>query len=112
MKPKKLSVEKENLIIKWNDDKISSIQLSYLRKECPCAGCKGETILLRTYRPAQLPIYHPEMFKIKKIETVGDYAIKIIWKDGHDTGIYSWEYLLQLANDQHNEKEQKYESLL
>ena len=35
---------------------------------------------------------------INKIETVGQYALKILFSDGHDTGLYSWSYLYQLAN--------------
>ncbi len=44
----------------------------------------------------------PEMYKIKNIETVGGYAIQITWKDGHDTGIYSWDYIKKLTENQDN----------
>ena len=52
------------------------------------------------------------MYKIKSIDVVGDYAIKIIWKDGHDTGIYSWTYLKTLEAGQLNNTNQKYDTLL
>ena len=37
---------------------------------------------------------------IKQIESVGNYAIKLNFDDGHDSGIYSWEYLLKLGEQQ------------
>jgi DUF971 family protein len=49
---------------------------------------------------------------IGNIETVGEYAIQITWKDGHNTGIYSWEYLQELDKGQQSEKKQDYDTLL
>ncbi len=112
MKPASIKVEKENITIHWKDSTESRIALRYLREECPCAGCKGETILLHSYRPPKLPIAHPDMYAIKNLKMVGEYAIQIWWKDGHDTGIYTWEYLKTLAADQSDEGKQKYEPLL
>ncbi|NCQ19400.1 MAG: DUF971 domain-containing protein, partial [Ignavibacteria bacterium] len=54
----------------------------------------------------------PDMYTLKNLKMVGEYAIQIWWKDGHDTGIYTWEYLKKLANDQADETKQKYEPLL
>jgi len=54
----------------------------------------------------------PEMYLVKNIETVGEYAIQITWKDGHNTGIYTYEYLLELDKDQTTEKKQDYDKLL
>ena len=97
MYAKQIKIEdKTNLFIKWNDESESRIDLKYLRDECPCATCKGETILLKTYKPPKLQVLNPEMYKIKDIQQVGGYAIQIMWKDRHNTGIYSWEYLKKL----------------
>ena len=52
------------------------------------------------------------MFKIKNITTVGGYAIQITWKDGHNTGIYTYEYLLQLDKDQGDDKKHNYKDLI
>jgi DUF971 family protein len=112
MRPKQIKVNDSKLNIAWSDDSSTSIQLKYLRDECPCAGCKGETILLHTYRPPKLTMVLPGMYEIKGIKLVGEYAIQITWKDGHDTGIYSWEYLLQLDKDQNSNTQQKYDTLL
>lgn len=113
MKPKRINVkDKSDLSIVWQDGKTISIPLKYLRDECPCAGCKGETILFKTYRPPKPTIFSGEMYKITNIDVVGDYAIQITWKDGHNTGIYSWEYLITLEAGMNDSKEQNYNRLI
>lgn len=113
MIPKQIKIEnKDKLFIKWEDDSETRIGLKYLRDECPCASCKGETILLKTYRPPKLTVLSPEMYKIKNIEVVGEYAIQLTWKDGHNTGIYSWDYLKELAKDEGDKKTQNYDPLI
>ncbi len=113
MKPKQIKiVDKEKLSIVWDDDKTTNISLKYLRDECPCASCKGETILFKTFRPPQPTMFSPDMYKVKSIEVVGGYAIQISWKDGHNTGIYSWEYLKALEEGEKENKQQKYDRLI
>ena len=112
MKPKKIEIKDNNLVIEWDDDSKSLISLKYLRDECPCAGCKGETVLLKTYRPPEIKNITTGMYKINDIKIVGGYAIQIFWKDGHNTGIYSWEYLRDLEKGQNNNSPQKYDELL
>jgi DUF971 family protein len=113
MKPKQIKIiDKDKLSITWNDDTLSTISLKYLRDECPCASCKGETILFKTFRPPKPTILSPEMYMIKSIDVVGEYAIQIGWKDGHNTGIYSWEYLMTLESAQTNNTNQKYDTLI
>ena len=104
--------EKKSLEIMWEDERVSTLSLKYLRDECPCVTCKGETVLLKTYRPPSKKMITPEMYMITNIETVGEYAIQITWKDGHNTGIYSWEYLSQLAKDQNNGEKHNYNDLI
>jgi DUF971 family protein len=94
----KLSSQDE-LSIKWNDDHASIISLRTLRDSCPCAGCQGETVLLKTYKPE--PQQHlPGRYKLTDIQPVGHYAIQISWGDGHTTGIYTWEFLRNLCECQ------------
>jgi len=113
MKPLQIKVlDKKFLLIKWDEKSESKIGLKYLRDECPCANCKGETILLKTYRPPNPTMFNPEMYKIQNIQLVGGYAIQVSWKDGHNTGIYSWEYLQQLAKDEQTGQSQNYDSIL
>ncbi len=113
MKPKQIKIlDKEKLLVKWSDESETIISLKYLRDECPCASCKGETILFKTFRPPKPTIFSPEMYKVKSIEVVGEYAIQVSWKDGHATGIYSWEYLKTLESDEKNNTNQKYNTLI
>ena len=113
MKPKQIKIsDKNKLSLRWNDDALSIISLKYLRDECPCATCKGETILFKTFRPPKPTMISPEMYKIKSIDVVGEYAIQIGWKDGHNTGIYSWEYLKTLESGENNNIQQKYDTLI
>lgn len=81
------------ITVTWSDGRTDTFTLKQLRDACPCAGCKGETVLFRSYKPDPTPDDTPGKYDLKKIEQVGTYAIKITWGDGHDTGIYSFEYL-------------------
>lgn len=113
MTPKQIKIEeKTRLLIKWEDDSETRLNLKYLRDECPCANCKGETILFKSYKPEKKTEETPGMYKIKNIETVGGYAIQITWQDGHDTGIYSWDYLKKLAESQDKGLSQDYTKLM
>lgn len=100
MKAKQIKIkDKKKLYIKWEDDSESNILLKLLRDECPCATCKGETILYKTYKPVGQPPKTEAAYQVADIVTVGNYAIQITWKDRHNTGIYNWEYLKKLARE-------------
>jgi DUF971 family protein len=100
MTPKQIKVQnKTDLYIKWDDDSESKINLKFLREQCPCATCQGETVLFRSYKPEKKDLDRPEMFQIRSIEPVGSYAIQITWQDGHNTGIYSWIFLKELSEN-------------
>lgn len=86
------------LRITWDDGHISVLPIKLLREECPCAGCKGEVLFGKVYKPAPLTIFQEGMFELVSLTSVGQYAIQAVWKDGHDTGIYSWEYLRALED--------------
>ncbi len=85
------------LSVIWSDGHQSRIRLTTLRDLCPCAGCKGETVLFRTYTPPPPDTSSPERYKLINAEPIGNYALKLTWGDGHDTGIYHWEYLRSLC---------------
>ncbi|MBM4176491.1 MAG: DUF971 domain-containing protein [Ignavibacteria bacterium] len=85
------------LQIKWQDGHESRYELNNLRRECPCANCKGEVILWKSYAPTKKNNETPDMFILKSIQMVGSYALQIGWKDGHNTGLYTWENLRSLC---------------
>lgn len=113
MKPIKLQIiDKIELFIVWDDGSESEIKLKLLRDECPCASCKGETILFKTIRPPSIAVKNADMYVVSNIELVGGYAIQVKWKDGHGTGIYTWEYLKQLSEKKDDEDRNNYKPLV
>ncbi|MBI5868323.1 MAG: DUF971 domain-containing protein, partial [candidate division Zixibacteria bacterium] len=68
-------------------------QARQLRHSCPCAGCVEEM----TGRVMVTDSDVPEDVHPLSIHAVGRYAIQIDWSDGHNTGIYTWERLHELA---------------
>ncbi len=68
-----------------------------LRDACPCAGCKGETILGKHYGPSPVDYEAPGRYDLLAAEPVGSYAIRFSWGDGHSDGIYSWNILRSLC---------------
>jgi DUF971 family protein len=85
------------LAIKWDDGRESFIPLDSLRRRCPCAGCQGEPDILGHLHHGPGQPLTPRSFQLMRIVNVGGYAIQPIWADGHATGIFSFEYLRQLA---------------
>ena len=86
------------LKITWNDGRVQEIPLTKLRDECPCVNCKGESVIFESYIPIKTPFKAAGYYEIDSIEAMGNYAVSIKWKDGHDTGIYSWEILREIGN--------------
>jgi DUF971 family protein len=98
--PEHIAISKSKGIrIDWKDGHHSEYALAYLRDECPCASCTGAhgTAPQKTNyseAPAATPfqMFKPTL-KMVHVEEVGSYAVRIDWSDGHNTGIYSFDYL-------------------
>lgn len=88
---------KDLVHLTWADGHEGPVSLRTLRDACPCAGCRGETVLLHHYAPA--PEGEPSSLKylLHGASTVGSYALQLEWGDGHNTGIYTWEHLRSLC---------------
>ena len=70
------------------------LDAEFLRVHSTSAEVKG-------HGPDQAVLVHGKIHvKIKKIEAVGNYGIKVSFDDGHDTGIYTWSYLHDLCKNQ------------
>ncbi|GAB4295069.1 MAG: hypothetical protein Kow0098_17100 [Ignavibacteriaceae bacterium] len=95
MIPSRITIEnKTTLLIIWDDGNQSRIGLKELRLSCPCATCLTEKAKQsKTY----IPLFNKDQFKVSSINSVGSYAINIIWQDGHNTGIYEYSYLKNLS---------------
>jgi DUF971 family protein len=99
MQPQDIQTIGNELAIKWRDGRESFITLENLRRACPCAGCKGELdIMGNLYKNPEQPLT-PKAFELMRLTSVGGYAIQPVWADGHNTGIYSFEYLLRVAGE-------------
>jgi DUF971 family protein len=80
----------KTLTVTWDDGVVSTLPVHYLRGWCPCAGCQGHGTEVR-FHPAD-----PNL-GIELMAEAGSYALHIRFSDGHDTGIYSWPWLRQIA---------------
>ena len=90
----KLHQKSRLLEIAFDDGKRFSLPCEYLRVFSPSAEVRG-------HGPGQevLQVGKRDV-GIKEIEPVGVYAVKLVFSDGHDTGLYSWEYLYELGEKQ------------
>ncbi len=79
----------------WDDGLEVYLPVAVLRDRCPCALCQGEQVFDRYILPVR--VVAPGMYELVALEPVGNYGLRAVWKDGHDTGIYPWELLRQLC---------------
>ena len=97
MQPVDIQTIGEELAVRWDDGGESFISLEQLRRNCPCAGCKGEMdIMGNLYKNPERPL-SAEAFRLVRCERVGGYALQPVWGDGHATGIYSFDYVRRIA---------------
>jgi len=87
----KLHQASKLLEIKFSNLTECMLSCEFLRVHSPSAEVKG-------HGPGQEILQtHKENVTIESIEPVGQYAIKLVFSDGHNTGIYTWDYLYELA---------------
>ena len=97
MQPVNLQPIGEELAIKWDNGQESYIRLEDLRRACPCAGCKGEMdVMGNLYKAPEQKLSH-RSFQLVRIVPVGGYAFQPVWADGHNSGLYTFGYLLKIA---------------
>ncbi|MCB1715557.1 MAG: DUF971 domain-containing protein [Candidatus Competibacteraceae bacterium] len=89
------------LEISFDDGQSFNLPCEYLRVFSPSAEVRG-------HGPGQEVLQTgKENINIKAIEPVGNYAVKLVFDDGHDSGIYSWQYLYELGQE-HEQNWQDY----
>ena len=79
------------LEVSFDDGRRYSLPAEYLRVESPSAEVQGHGAGQKTLVPGRAQV------GIIGLEPVGNYAVRIIFDDLHDTGIYSWAYLYELG---------------
>lgn len=84
------------LEIQWTDQRCLRYPFKFVRCECPCATCVNEFTGERILNPDNIP----ESVVPVAVSFSGNYALKIEWSDGHNTGIYSWELLERMGEDE------------
>jgi len=89
----------EKLEIVWQDGLVSVYPLQFLRSMCPCATCKEVRADGKSRKSALtiLPGNYSVPLKVESVEKVGNYALRIDWSDQHSSGIYSYQYLREIA---------------
>ena len=88
--------------IVWSDGLAAVSTARMLRDACPCATCREKRAAPATpaLQPALLPVLSAEEvapLEIMGMQPVGQYAYSIEFSDGHSSGIYTLEYLRELA---------------
>jgi DUF971 family protein len=101
--PEHIAISKSKGIqIDWKDGHHSEYKLAYLRDECPCATCTGahgtEPQKSEYSKEVATPFQmYKAVLKMLTVEAVGNYAVRIDWSDGHNTGIYSFDHLRKIC---------------
>jgi DUF971 family protein len=101
----RLDPAKETLTVSFESGERFALAAEYLRVESPSAEVQGHNPAQKKTVPGKRHV------KIEGLEPVGNYAVRILFDDGHDTGLYSWGYLHELGRT-HDEKWAAYQRAL
>jgi DUF971 family protein len=82
--------------IVWSDDVEQVFPAAWLRRVCPCAACVSETTGARMDDPATVP----DDLEQSNLKLVGNYALDMLFSDGHSTGIFTFQFLRRLGDAQ------------
>ena len=88
----------QELELIWDDGRADRLAHRAIRGMCPCASCRDEWTGERLLDPATI---RPDL-KLEGMEPVGNYAVRLAWSDGHGSGLYTWEFLRELAGGPSN----------
>lgn len=105
----------EGVEVQWRDSVTHFLTNEVLRRRCPCAECRelrGEgasharpltpVVAPKRGKPSMLRVVEHEQHEevqLNRIWGVGNYAIGMVWGDGHDSGIYTYHYLRELGEE-------------
>lgn len=89
----KLRRQSRLLEVRFDDGRHFELPLEFLRVHSPSAEVKG-------HGPGQETlVLGKQNVGLKDIEPVGQYAVRLVFDDGHDSGLYTWKYLHELGRD-------------
>ena len=94
--PKNIRVHRDEAVLEiiWNEDETSRLPFRLLRQSCRCAACIDEFTGKQILDPESVL----EDIQLKDVSITGNYALKFMWSDNHDTGLYTWTHLNSLSS--------------
>jgi DUF971 family protein len=90
----RISPDKRLLTVRFDDGSHFALPAEYLRVTSPSAEVQGHSPEQRQTVPGKITV------AIQGAEPVGNYAVRLIFDDGHQSGIFSWPYLAELGREQ------------
>jgi DUF971 family protein len=87
----RLDKAKATLSVTFDSGEVFALPAEYLRVESPSAEVQGHAADQKQIVGGKHAV------TIAALEPVGNYAVRILFDDGHDTGLYSWDYLFELG---------------
>ena len=103
LKARVMKTEGTGVEIDWKDGHQSVWTFAWLRNACPCATCHEDREktgrlpgVAKAKEQSLLTMYEAPVRPLE-VTPVGKYALKFKWSDGHESGIYSWEYLRRMC---------------
>lgn len=103
LKVRVMKSEGTGVSIDWKDGHESSWNFAWLRWACPCAVCNeeraqtGRAVGVPKPKPGGLLVMYEAPPRPVEVTPVGKYALRFKWNDGHESGIYSWDYLRRVC---------------
>ena len=93
--PTEIKLRKASRVLEvtFQDGTRFELPFEYLRVHSPSAEVKGHG------RGQEVLVLGKENVGIKAVEPVGQYAVRLVFDDGHDTGLFTWQYLHELGRD-------------
>ena len=92
--PQNIRVHRDDAVLEiiWAENEVSRLPFRLLRQSCRCAMCIDEF----TGRQVLDPNSVPEDIQLNDVSLTGNYALKFVWSDTHDSGLYTWTHLHSL----------------
>ena len=87
-----LDKDKKKINVKFNNQKHFTITAELLRVESPSAEVQG-------HGGPKTIVKNKQNVNIEDIQLVGNYAVRIIFSDGHNSGLYTWDKLLEFGEN-------------
>jgi DUF971 family protein len=89
-----IAPDRRLLVVLFEGGERHALSAEYLRVTSPSAEVQGHSAAERRTVPGKKDV------TIKDVKPIGNYAIRIVFSDGHDSGLFTWSYLGQLGRDE------------